>query len=125
HVVPWVDEEKGAPDAVPAVFAHWPRWRLRRHRCSHGKAKPEAAIFARKIELIAGDPGLRPDMIPGHQRDGLAFEIAPVVQRTAVEQHLRNARVIANRADHACPARLPAVRQDRIAQSGDWTVEAV
>ena len=42
HVIGGVDEEEGAADAVPAVFAERPL-RIRRHRGADGKAEAEAA----------------------------------------------------------------------------------
>src|ERR1700726_4602354 len=62
HVVLRIDKEKGATGAVPAKFAFRQQciWRL---RGSHGKAKAKAAVGAWKVEMVAGDFCLRPDMI--------------------------------------------------------------
>ena len=88
---------------------------------AHRKAETETAVGARKIELVARDSGLRPDMVRGHQRDRLGLKIALAVEGAAVQQHLRKARVVSDRADHAGAAGFPASRQHRIADAGDRT----
>ena len=78
---------------------------------AHRKAEAEAAVGAGKIEIVARDVRFRPDVIRCHQRDGLGFEVAPAVQRAAVQQHLRESRVVAHRPDHAGAAGFPAPRR--------------
>src|SRR5258708_18852703 len=76
HIVLRIDKKEGAPDAVPAIFAQRPGC-AGIGRGSHGKAEAEAAGSTRKIEIIAGDSGLPPDMIGGHQRNGPMLAVAP------------------------------------------------
>src|ERR1700730_4773443 len=92
---------------------------------AYRKAKPESAAGAWKIEMVAGDPGLPPDMVRCHQGNGLGLEVAPAVQRAAVEQHLRESRVVPRGPDHARPAGFPPPRHCRIPDSGDRTDKTI
>ena len=57
-------------------------------------------------------------MVGRHVGDGLRAQDAPAIERAAVEQHLAEARVVHDRADHAAAARLPALRRARVEELG-------
>src|SRR5580693_9392209 len=61
HIVLGIDKEESAADAVTAIFTcRQPCiWQL---RGSHCEAETIAAVGARKIEMVAGDFGFRPNM---------------------------------------------------------------
>src|SRR5258708_4272119 len=75
HIIPGIDEEEGAGDAIPAIFADRQSGTRRLHG-AYGKAEAEPAVGAGKIEIVARDMRFRSDMIRRHQRDGLRLEIA-------------------------------------------------
>src|SRR6202158_6294871 len=102
HIVLRIDKEEGAADAVPAIFAHWPGCPGIR-QSAHGKAETEPAGNARKIKIVARDLRLRPDMVRCHQGNRLGFEVAPAVEGGAVQQHLRETRVVPDGLDQARP----------------------
>ena len=116
HVIFGIDEEERAAGAVPAIFAGRQR-RIRDH--ADGKAETKAAVAAREVIVVAGDVGFRRHMVRRHQGDRLRPEISPAVERTAIEQHLRKARVVGGGTDHPSPAGFPAPPLDRIAESLD------
>src|SRR5580704_6970026 len=88
-------------------------------RVGTARPNPKPEVLAVKIKGAVNDPDLRPDMILRHQCDGFRLEVALAVQRAAVHQHLRETGIVADRADHACAAGLPAPRQRRIHEAGD------
>src|SRR3954451_5353739 len=81
HVAGRIDHEIGAAGAVPFDLAD--RAGRRRHRLARigTDAKPvaEPKAVARKIEIVAFDPGAGPDVVGGHRRKDLRLEIAPAV----------------------------------------------
>src|SRR5260221_10478105 len=98
---------------------------MRRRGSADGKAETEAAVGAREIELVARDFCLRPDMIRCHQRDGFGFEVASALKGAAIEQHLQEMRVVADRPHHAGATGFPAPRKHRIPDSGYRSDKAI
>ena len=54
-------------------------------------------------------------MVGGHQRNGLGLEVAPAFKGTAVEQHLRKPRVVADGTDHSAAAGFSLALRHEIA----------
>ncbi len=124
HVVGGIDEEEGSADAVPAIFAERPLG-ICRHRGADRKAEAETAGVAGIVRVVTRDSGPGADMIGRHQRDRRWLEIGASLIRPAVEQHLAEPRIVADRADHPRPAGFHSSRQHDVAKAGCRTDRAI
>src|SRR5258705_11210486 len=97
EILPGVDPETGAERAVPPMTS------IREPRVP--RAAVGDAANAETPSLTGLSAGQRVgDMNGGHQLDGARCEQTPSIQLSAVEQHLREAKVVLRSRLHSPPA---------------------
>src|SRR4029077_19853585 len=97
-----IHPERGAPRAAPAVLAGRARHRVEARLLADGEA--EAETVSRR-ERGGRHPDVA-DMTRGDVRDGGAAQEADAIELPAVQEHLREARVVRRRPRRSGATRL-------------------
>ncbi len=114
HILLRIDPERRPAGARPVHLADRTISRPFARLGSNGKSEAEPAAFCREVIAPRLHTGSGPDLVCTQHGNRLLAEIPSAGERAAVDQHLREMRVVFQRRDHSAATGLPFLHKPRI-----------